>query len=72
MEHNFNPNKGDYKYILEEERRKENGEAQQASPLCKQKTGRRLWNWIITRLQIRSKKTNKLRMSFPFLVELFS
>ena len=27
MEHNFNPNKGDYKYILEEERRKENGEA---------------------------------------------
>lgn len=26
MEHNFDPTKGDYKYILEEERRKQNGE----------------------------------------------
>ena len=27
MEHNFNPNKGDYKYILDEELRKANGES---------------------------------------------
>lgn len=71
MEHNFNPKKGDYRYILEEERSKENGQTKEPQFSPKQKFSSRLWYWIIARLQIRSKKTNKLGISFPLLLELF-
>lgn len=71
MEHNFNPKKGDYRYILEEERNRANGQAKEPQITPKQKFSSRLWNWIAARLQIRSKKTNKLSISFPLLLELF-
>ncbi len=72
MEHNFNPNKGDYKYILEEQRRKENGEASLPSVPAKQKTIKQFWKWLTVRFRKRSKNTNKLGISFPLLMQLFS
>jgi len=50
MEHNFNPNKGDFKYILEEERLKQTGEALTPPVSGKQKLYDRFCNWIIIRL----------------------
>lgn len=49
MEQNFNPNQGDYKYILEEEQRKESGEAQPSSENQHKKTSLfdRFWNFTI-------------------------
>lgn len=61
MEHNFNPNKGDYKYILESERRKETGEAQAPPVSTKQKMLQRLWARIIDHIQKRPKQRNTLQ-----------
>lgn len=71
MEHNFNPNKGDYKYILEEERRKQTGEATTPPVLEKQKLYDRFCNWIFVSLLKRSKRTDQLKISFPVLFEFF-
>ena len=71
MEHNFNPNKGDYKYILNEEQRKKSGDTTTTRLSPVQKRGNRFWRWVIATFQIRSKKTNKLSISFPLLFELF-
>lgn len=71
MEHNFNPNKGDYKYILEEERRKKTGADSIPPVLEKQTLYDRFWNWIIVRLLKRSKRTDQLKISFPVLFEFF-
>lgn len=72
MEHNFNPKKGDYKYILEEERRKETGEEPPSPVSLKQRLSDRFWNWIIVRLLKRSKRTDKLNISIPVLFEFLS
>lgn len=50
MEHNFNPNKGDYKYILEDEERKEAGQAKPLPISTKQKLNECFWNCIVGRL----------------------
>ncbi len=71
MEHNFNPNKGDYKYILEEERRKQTGEAPTPPVSGKQKNYDRFCNWIIVRLMKRSKSSDQLKITFPVLFEFF-
>ncbi len=72
MEHHFNPNKGDYKYILEEERRKGTGEASTPHVSIKQKLNDRFWNWIVVRLMKRSRRTDQLKVSFPVLFEFFT
>jgi hypothetical protein len=69
MEHNFNPNKGDDKYILDEERRNETGEVPVPYVSPMQKLSNRFWNWIIIRLMKRSKRTDQLKISFPILFE---
>jgi hypothetical protein len=72
MEHNFNPNKGDYKYILEEEERKENGESVTPKNSTKQNLIVRFRNWITARLLKRSKRTDKIKLSLPILLEYMS
>jgi hypothetical protein len=71
MEHNFNPNKGDYKYILEEERRKETGGTSTPPVSPKQNLSDRFWNWIFVRLLKRSSRAKQVKASFPVLFELF-
>ena len=71
MEHNFNPNKGDYKYILEEERRKQNGEASTSPALEKQKLYDRFCNWILVTLLKRSKRTDQLNIFSYVMLEFF-
>jgi hypothetical protein len=71
MEHNFNPNKGDYKYILEEEQRKETGELPTSPVSSKQSLSDRFWNWIVVRLLKRPKRTDQIKLSFPVLFEFF-
>jgi hypothetical protein len=71
MEHNFNPNKGDYKYILEEEERKKTGAATPPPVLKKQKQYYFFLTWIIVRLLKRSKRTDQIKISIPILFEFF-
>lgn len=71
MEHNFNPNKGDYKYILEEEQRKETGELPTSPVSSKQSLSDRFWNWIVVRLLKRPKRTDQIKLYFPVLFEFF-
>jgi hypothetical protein len=71
MEHNFNPNKGDYKYILEEEQRKETGELPTSPVSSKQSLSDRFWNWIVVRLLKRPKRTDQIKLSFPVLFDFF-
>lgn len=71
MEHNFNPNKGDYKYILEEERRKETGEVSTPPVLEKQKFYIRFCNWIFIGLFKRLRRTDNLKFTLPVLFEFF-
>ena len=72
MEHNFNPNKGDLKYILEEERRREKGEP---SPLASKNKITdlydRLRNWMTTLLLNKSKKQKRIITALPVFIELF-
>ena len=69
MEHNFNPNKGDYKYILEEAERKETGEANTPPVPKKQKQYYFFLNWIIVRLLKRPKHTDQIKITIPILFE---
>lgn len=69
MEHNFNPNKGDYKYILEEQERKENGEDIAPPVSSKQNLFTYFWTWIFVRLLKRPKQTDHLKFAFPVLFE---
>jgi hypothetical protein len=69
MEHNFNPKKGDYKYILEDERRKENGEPTTPLLSIKEKKISRFLNWIKVHFLKRSKQKDQLKVSFPVLFE---
>ncbi|QNA42832.1 hypothetical protein [Lacibacter sediminis] len=71
MEHNFNPNKGDYKYILEEEQRKETGEAPTAPASSNQSLSARFWNWLLVFFLKRSKRTDQIKITFPVLFEFF-
>lgn len=71
MEHNFNPNKGDYKYILEEEQRKETGEIPTHPISSKQSLSDRFWNWILVLFMKRSKQTDQIKISVPVLFEFF-
>lgn len=71
MEHNFNPNKGDYKYILEEEQRKESGEDSPPPEPPMQNFLDRFLNWITVRLMKRSKRTDQIKITFPVLFEFF-
>lgn len=70
MEHNFNPNKGDYKYILEEERHKENGEQ---VPEKKQKQPSRFVRfrrYLFTLFFRRSNKPRKVKAAVPLFIQL--
>lgn len=71
MEHNFNPNKGDYKYILEEEQRKETREVPTHPNSSKQSLSDRFWNWILVLFMKRSKRTGQIKISVPVLFEFF-
>ena len=71
MEHNFNPNKGDYKYILEEEQRKETGAVPTPPVSSKQSLSDRFWNWILVLFMKRSKRTDQIKITFPVLFEFF-
>jgi hypothetical protein len=71
MEHNFNPNKGDYKYILEEEQRKETGEAPTTPVLLKQSLSVRFWNRLLVFFLKRSKRTDQIKLTFPVFFEFF-
>ena len=71
MEHNFNPNKGDYKYILEEEERKETGVVNTPPVSKKPKRYAYFWTWIFVRLLKRPKRTDQLNLTFPVLFEFF-
>ncbi|MEJ8844205.1 hypothetical protein WG954_17560 [Lacibacter sp. H375] len=71
MEHNFNPNKGDYKYILEEEQRKEAGEDSTPPVSPKQSLSDRFWNWILVLFMKRSKRTDQIKITVPVLFEFF-
>jgi len=71
MEHNFNPNKGDYKYILEEERRKMAGENSTPTVSPKQRLSNSFMNWIGKRLLKRRKQTDQIKLTFTVLLEFF-
>jgi hypothetical protein len=71
MEHNFNPNKGDYKYILKEEQRKETGEVPTHPISSKQSLSDRFWNWILVLFMKRSKRTDQIKITVPVLFEFF-
>jgi hypothetical protein len=71
MEHNFNPNKGDYKYILEAERRKVTGENSTTTVSPKQSLSNRFLNWIGNRLVKRRKQTDQIKLTLPVLFEFF-
>lgn len=71
MEHNFNPNKGDYKYILEEELRKEPGEILTPPVSSKQSLSNRFWNWLLVLFMKRSKRTDQIKTPFPVLFDFF-
>jgi hypothetical protein len=71
MEHNFNPNKGDYKYILEEEQRKETGEVPTHPLSSKQSLSDRFRNWILVLFMKLSKRTDQIKISVPVLFEFF-
>lgn len=72
MNHNFNPNKGDYKYILEEERRREKGEP---SPLPSKNKITDLYDhwkkWMSLLLLSKSKKQKRIQAAVPVFIELF-
>jgi len=72
MEHNFNTNKGDLKYILEEERRREKGEP---SPLASKNKITHLYdclrNWMTTLLLNKSTKQQRIRTALPVFIEMF-
>ncbi len=74
MEHNFNPNKGDYKYILEEERRKENGEApaEPAKPKKSNSIVYRLLNFIQVTFFRKSKNGEKVNVSVSLFVQFLN
>jgi hypothetical protein len=73
MEHNFNPNKGDYKYILEEEQRKENGESlfEPEAPKNNKSIFERLRNFILLLLFKRSNSQRKVKVTLPLFIQLF-
>lgn len=71
MEHNFNPNKGDYKYILEEAERKETGVANAPPVQKKQKCHYYFLTWIIVRLLKLPKRTDQIKITIPILFECF-
>lgn len=71
MEHNFNPKKGDYKYILEEEQRKETGQVSTPPVSSKQSLSDRFWNWLHVLFMKRSKRTDQIKTTFPVLFEFF-
>ncbi len=72
MEHNFNPNKGDYKYILAEEHQKKTGEVPTPPVSQKQNVIKRFWRKTLNKLllSIRFKRTDRLKIAFPFLIEI--
>jgi hypothetical protein len=72
MEHNFNPNKGDYKYILEEEQRKQTGEAPTTPVSSKQSLSVRFWNRLLVFFLKRSKRTDQIKITLPVFFEFFS
>lgn len=71
MEHNFNPDRGDYKYILEEERRKETGEDSPPPESSKQNNRDRFWTWLLVLFLKRSKRTDQIKITFPVLFVFF-
>lgn len=73
MEHNFNPNKGDYKYILEEERRKQNREAITEPEKLQKKASLldRFRNYILLLLFRKSSSHRKVKVSVPLFIQLF-
>lgn len=71
MEHNFNPDRGDYKYILEEERRKETGEDSPPPESSKQNIRDRFWTWLLVLFLKRSKRTDQIKITFPVLFVFF-
>ncbi len=74
MEHNFNPNKGDYKYILEEERRKENGVA--VSEPAKLKKDKNIFHRLLNFIQVlffqQSNKRGKVNVSLSFILQSYN
>ena len=71
MEHNFNPNKGDYKYILEEERRKENGEQFSTKAPTRKGWLERIHNFLLLLFFNKSNRRRKANASIPFVIQLF-
>lgn len=71
MEHNFNPNKGDYKYILEEERRKENGEQYSTKVPTRKGWLERIHNFLLLLFFDKSNRRRKAKASIPFVIQLF-
>jgi DNA-binding transcriptional regulator PaaX len=70
MEKNFDPNKeGDYKYILQEEGRKETSEAESSVISSKRTRFDRLWKWIIVGLLRSVKQAKQPKLSIPLLLE---
>lgn len=72
MEHNFNPNKGDYKYILEEEQKRKREELSLLSTENKNVNPSGCFgNYIVLLLLNKFKKHNKIKLSAPVFWEMF-
>lgn len=71
MEHNFNPNKGDYKYILEEERRKENGETVPEKKQEQPSWLARFRSYLFLLFFRRSSNPRKVKAAVPLFIQLF-
>lgn len=72
MEQHFDSNKeGDYKYIFEQEQRKQNGKTALPDMLQKQTLIIHFRNWIVLRLLSRPKTTCQLKLFSPVLFEFF-
>ncbi len=71
MEQYFDESKGDLKYILEEQRQKENAELHVESSQHKRLAFYdRLWNWLLS-LIFKKNKQNKLTSAIPIFIEIF-
>lgn len=73
MEHHFNPNKGDYKYILEEEQRKQSGEhlPEPEKLRAENKWLDRIRKFIFLLAFRKSNNNRNVKVSVPLFIQLF-
>jgi len=73
MEQNFDETKGDYKYIFEEERRKEKSEVLPEPEKMQIKVSwfNRFWNFILLLLFQKSSKYRKVNALVPLFIPLY-